>query len=70
MCVCVHVCACMYYVMSPFGPKLNGIVHNIRQRLEKFLLKAQIMNILGFVGYMVLCSNALNAQKQSQHVNE
>ena len=70
MCVCVCVCVCMYYVISPFGPKLNDIVHNIGQRLENFLFKAQIMNILGFVGYMTLCSNALNAQKQSQHVNE
>lgn len=68
VCVCVFVC--MYYVISPFGPKLNDIVHNIGQRLENFLFKAQIMNILGFVGYMTLCSNALNARKQSQHVNE
>lgn len=50
--MCVSVC--VYYVVSPFGPKLNGIVHNIGQILANVLFKAQIINILGFVGYTSL----------------
>ena len=49
---CVDVC--VYYVVSPFGPKLSGIVHNTGQKLANFLFKAQIINILGFVGYTSL----------------